>query len=318
MKINSALKAVIALIFANIFWGGAPVIFKLALTNIPPMTLAFWRFILAVPLLLIIARWDKTKPVRISVRDLPLTFLYAVFGITVNIIFFFLGLKLTNAINAPIIITSQPIFTYLLALVFLHERFRPAKIGGMLLGSFGIMAIVFEPLIMSGGSGSMTGNLLLVVATAGAIIQTIIGRKILPRYNPFSFTAVTFIIGSLSFLPLMLYEYATIPGLYASVNWLGITGIIYGAVFCGVGGYGLFGYGLSRLEASDVSLFSYIDPVVGTILGITILNEQLTPGFLFGAVCIFTGIFLAERRVHYHPVGLFVRQFRSLNKKRPA
>ena len=189
-------------------------------------------------------------------------------GITFNIMFFFWGLQQTLSINSPVIASGGPILTYFLALVFLHEKSNTKKLLGMILGTIGIILIVLEPLSGNGLDGSIVGNLFLVIATLAAVIQTIIGKEALPKFDPFVFTFWAFIIGAASFLPNAVYEYLTIPNsLYRLWIYGASIGIVYGAIFSSALGYGLYAWGLSKISASDASLFTYIDPVIGTSLG---------------------------------------------------
>lgn len=146
----------------------------------------------------------------------------------------------------------------------------------------------------------------MVIATIAAVGQTIVGKKIVSKYNPWAFTFWAFLIGAASFLPLAMYEYVKIPHLYALLDWRGYMGIAYGAIFSSVLGYGLFAWGLSKISATDTAMFAYIDPVVGTIMGAALLHEPITLPFVGGAILIFSGIFLAERRIHYHPIRTLI------------
>jgi drug/metabolite transporter (DMT)-like permease len=298
MKITTARKAFFAIIIANLIWGAAAPIFKISLMNIPPYTLAFWRFFLGALVLLVILRKKATLPTK-TPKDLNLLIAYAITGITINIIFFFWGLKLTYSINSPVISASAPVMTYLLALVFLKEKFYWKKLSGMILGTIGIIIIVIEPLLLH-HDGNLVGNLFLVIATIAAVIQTIVGKDVLTRVNPIAFTFWAFIVGAASFLPLAIYEFGTIPHLYQSLDIAGYLGIAYGAVFSSAAGYALYAWGLSKIAASDASVFSYVDPVIGTVLGVLLLGEPITRYFVLGSVLIFGGIFLAEGRLHYH------------------
>jgi drug/metabolite transporter (DMT)-like permease len=240
-----------------------------------------------------------------SRKDTILLFLYGFLGITVNILFFFWGLELTYAINAPVIASAQPILTLFLALFFLKELFVAKKFLGMLLGTAGIIIIVIEPLLGKGIGGSILGNMYLVVATLAAVGATIAGKKIINKYNPWAFTFWAFLIGAASFLPLAAYEYFTIPQLYQHLDWRGYMGIAYGAIFSSAAAYGLFAWGLSKISASDASMFTYVDPIAGTLLAYFMLHEPITSPFLVGSMLIFGGIFLAEGRIHYHPIRKF-------------
>jgi drug/metabolite transporter (DMT)-like permease len=300
-SLTTVQKAFLALIIANIIWGAAAAIFKLSLENIPPFTLAFWRFFLGAIMILIVLGKKVSLPLA-NRRDGILLFLYGFLGITINIIFFFWGLRLTYAINSPVIASGAPILTLFFALLFLHEAFKLKKFLGMVLGTLGIIVIVIEPLLLRGVDGSVIGNIYLVIATVAAVGQTIVGKKILHTYNPWAFTFWAFLVGAASFLPLAFYEYIRIPNLYALLDWRGYLGIAYGAIFSSTIAYGLFAWGLSKISATDTAMFTYIDPVVGTVAGTLLLHEPITVPFLGGAILIFGGIFLAEGRIHYHPI----------------
>jgi drug/metabolite transporter (DMT)-like permease len=312
-SMTTVQKAFLALIIANIIWGAAAAIFKLSLENIPPFTLAFWRFFLGAIIILIIIGKKVSLPLT-SRRDGILLFLYGFLGITLNIIFFFSGLRLTLAINSPVISSAQPILTLFFALLFLHEAFKLKKFLGMILGTLGIIVIVIEPLLLRGVDGSILGNIYLVIATVAAVGQTIVGKKILGKYNPWAFTFWAFLVGAASFLPLAFYEYTRIPHLYALLDWRGYLGIAYGAIFSSAIAYGLFAWGLSKISATDTAMFAYVDPIVGTVMGTVLLHEPITIPFLGGAILIFGGIFLAEGRIHYHPIRKFILLGKSIQK----
>lgn len=312
-SLTTVQKAFLALIAANIIWGAASAIFKLSLENIPPFTLAFWRFFLGCILIFIIMGKKVALPLA-SRRDGLLLFLYGFFGITINIIFFFQGLRLTLAINGPVIASGGPILILFFAFLFLHETFKLRKLAGMILGSVGIIMIVIEPLFVHGIDGSVLGNIYLVIATVSSVVHTIVGKKIISKYNPWAFTFWAFLVGTASFLPLAFWEYATIPNLYALLDWRGYMGVAYGAILSSTVGYGLFAWGLSKVSATDSAMFTYIDPIVGTVAGALLLHEPITLPFLAGAACIFGGIFIAEGRIHYHPIKKLVLLGQTIHK----
>ena len=294
-------RGVLALIIANIIWGFASPIFKWSLTNISPFTLAFLRFFIAAILFGIMLRKNLALPIK-DKKDLKLLIIHAVTGITGNITFFFLGLQLTLAMNVPVIASSQPIMVFLFAYFFLHEKFKFNKVLGMLIGTIGILGIVLEPIYYKGLDGNALGNFLIVIATISGVIGMLTGRTIFQKYNPLVLTFWAFVISAISFLPPAIAENIQNPTLLASLDIRGIVGIIFGSVFSSALAYGLFAYGLSKIQASEASLFIYIDPIAGTILSYFMLHEPITLPFLIGALLIFAGIFIAEHRIHYHPI----------------
>jgi len=296
------MNPVLALIITNIIWGAASPIFKFALLNIPPFTLAFLRFFGASFLLLPLAvkNWKK-----ISLSDFGLILLGAFFAINVNIGFFFLGLQKTESINAPIIASSQPIFLYVFSILFLREKINKKVFKGLLIALLGVIIIVVSPFLSGGGislgvkEGAIEGNLFLVIATFGAVVNALIFKNVLKRVNVWQVTFISFVFGALLFIPVMTPEFATWS--YTDLNLNGWVGIIFGVVFSSAIAYGLFNYGISKIKAQEVGIFSYIDPIVAVAVAIPLVHEHPTLTFYLGTFFVFIGIFFAEGRVHYHP-----------------
>lgn len=293
-------KGVLSLIVANVIWGFASPIFKWSLTNIPPFTLAFLRFAIAALILAVILRKKLSLPIQ-NTHDFWLLMANAVTGITGNIALFFLGLRLTLAMNVPVIASSQPIIVFLLAFLFLNEKLQKKKIFGMLIGTLGILVIVLEPIYYQGMDGNTLGNFLVILATLCGAFGVLTGRKLFQRYNPLVLTFWAFVIGAISFLPPALVEFARQPTLFQQLDIRGITGIVFGAVFSSLIAYSCQAFGLSKIPANEASIFTYVDPIAGTVLSFFMLREPITIPFLIGTGCIFLGIYIAEHRLHYHP-----------------
>ncbi|MGB9707357.1 MAG: DMT family transporter, partial [Microgenomates group bacterium] len=194
------MNGVLALIISNIIWGGASPIFKFALQNIPPFTLAFIRFFFAGLIFLPLAIKNFQ---RISFRRWTEIFLVGFFGIFINITFFFLGLKKTESINVPIIASSGPVFLYIFSILFLKEKPRFKVFSGMLISFLGVLIIVLSPLFFDGKKilfGEVEGNFFILLATMGSVFQTLIGKDLLKKVNPYFVSAFSFLLSSFLFL----------------------------------------------------------------------------------------------------------------------
>src|SRR3989344_5113821 len=157
-------KGIIALIVANIIWGAASPIFKFSLQNISPFLLAFIRFYGATLILLPFAY----PYLKIQKIDFMKVFLLSFFGVTVNIIFFFLALVHSPSINAPIIGSSGPIFIYLLSIFILKERPHTRVLLGLIFSLIGVLIIVGQPILSGELNGQLLGNIFLIIATLGS------------------------------------------------------------------------------------------------------------------------------------------------------
>ena len=297
------MNPVVALIITNIIWGAAAPVFKLALTNIPPFTLAFIRFFFAglifIPFI-IFRKYTITKGQLIQIL------LGAFFSITINISFFFLALPKTNSINAPVIASAQPIFLFLLSIFLLHEKPQKRVFRGIFISFVGVLIIIFSPLLLNHGTTflqketAMEGNILLVVATLGAVIQAIINKKVLSEVHHTIVSCIAFLFGALTFIPPMMPEFNTWS--FAQLNMNGWIGIVFGILFSSAIAYGLYMYGMSKIDAQEVGIFTYIDPVIAVLIAIPLLAEFPTPAFFIGTLFVFIGIIIAEKRLHWHPL----------------
>lgn len=290
-------QAILALIFANIIWGAASPIFKLALENIPPFTLAFWRFFGASLLLLPFT----LKNPWIKRRDWGKLFLLSFLGITVNIIFFFWGLERAPSINAPIISSSGPVLLYIFAILILHEKAKSKILAGTAISLIGVMIIIGQPLITGSMDGQLMGNIFFLIATLGSVGHAVVIKEILTEYKAITLTFWSFVIGSASFFPFYLLEISRTHPL-STINYQGFIGLIFGIFLSSAYAYTLYDWGLKQLKAQDVGVFSYIDPIAAAIIAIPLLHETITSLFIFGSLFVFGGIFIAEGRLHWHPL----------------
>jgi len=306
------MNPILALIIANVIWGMASPIFKFALTNIPPFTLAFIRFFFAGLIFLPIAlnKWQK-----LTARQWLEIILVGFFGITINISFFFMGLGKTESINVPVIASSGPVFVYLLSIIFLREKPKLKVLAGMLFALSGVFLIILSPLILDGKKfvfRAIEGNLFILIATFGSVLQTVFGHGVLKKVNALQVSAITFLFGSLTFIPFIPKELAIWD--ISFLNFAGLTGIIYGVFFSTALAYFLFYYGVSKLNAQEVGIFTYIDPLAAIVVAGPLLNEYPNLFYLIGGVLIFGGIYFAEGRVHWHPFHRLKNTTNTTNK----
>jgi drug/metabolite transporter (DMT)-like permease len=295
------MNPILALIIANIIWGGAPPIFKFALQNIPPFTLAFIRFFFAGFIFLPLALKNFQK---ISIKQWFEIFLVGFFGVFINITFFFLGLKKTESINVPIIASSGPVFIYFFSILFLREKPRLKVFLGMMTALLGIFIIILSPILLDGKKiflGEIEGNFFIVLATLGAVLQTLIGKDLLKKINFYFVTAFSFILSSVLFLFFIPQEITNWS--FFELDLAGWVGIIYGIFFASALAYFLYYYGLSKVNAQEVGIFTYINPIVTVIIAFPLLNELPSIYYIIGSFFVFGGIYLAEGKVHWHPIN---------------
>ncbi len=294
------MNPVLALIITNIIWGGASPIFKFALENIPPFTLAFIRFFFASFIFLPLAIKNFQKR---YLKNLWEIFLVGFFGIFINITFFFLGLKKTESINAPIIASSAPIFIYFFSIFFLKERPKRKVLIGIFVSLIGVLTIILSPIFLNFKKinfGEVEGNFFILLATLGYVFSTIISKDLLRKVNPYFVSFFSFFSSSILFLFFLPQELKNWS--FSQINFQGIVGIIYGVFFSSAIAYFLFYYGISKLKAQEVGIFTYLDPVVAVLIAGPLLGEHPDFFYFLGSFLVFFGIFISEGRIHWHPI----------------
>lgn len=303
---SSHTIALISIVGASFFWASAGVVAKILLRSFTPFPLAFLRFLIAS--LVILPLFLKYKPphLRRLLKDtLPIALLS-----TANITLFYFGLTRTTNNAAAIIYSSVPLMTALLAKRTLGEHVTPKKIASILLGFVGVLTILILPLMEKGQrlSGDFWGNALIVVASVTWALYTIGSRYLVNQrhYSPLTVTTVSLVTSTVVFA---IFTHIFFPMNYLSPLFEGHNFIlmIHLGVVVTVATYLLFQWALKHASATTVSLNNYLQPVFSIALGILILGERITVGFVVGSLLVFGGVFLATGTQVFKQVSLLRR-----------
>lgn len=268
------------------------------------MSLAFLRFAFA-SLLLAPFFLAETKKVKIERKDLPKLIAIGVLIISLNISFFFEGIKRTTAIDASILSLIIPMLSVLLGWWFLKEKVRLINLFGIVLGFVGASVVIGLPQMINGGVASsvILGNILIILASISWVIGATLSKKILNKYSSLTVTAVAFLVGTVSFFIPAAIEYVQNPAWINQITILGILGLAYMTLLSSISAYFLFEWGLSKTSVIAADLFQYIEPFAATTLALFVLGEKISTPFLLGASLIAVGVYLgtlAKEAHHRH------------------
>jgi len=292
----------IALILAHLIWGINFVVAKVTLQEFPPMSLALLRFALA-SLFLAPFFFAQTKKIKIAREDLPSLVGVGVFIITLNIAFFFEGIKRTSAIDASILTLIIPILSVLIGWLYFKEKIYLVNLLGILLSLLGALIIIGLPQVFTGtySTQMMLGNVLIILAGVSWVIGAAISQKVLRKYSSLTVTAIAFMVGTVAMLVPAGMEYISNPSWPSQVTLLGLLGLTYMTLLSSISAYFLFEWGLAKTSITAADLFQYIEPFVASFLAVTILEERISTSFLTGAFLIVVGAFLGTlAKVTHH------------------
>lgn len=291
----------IALLIAHLIWGGNFVVAKITLEEFPPASLALFRFAFA-SLLLAPFFFANSKKSHLDKKDFPKLILVGILMITLNITFFFEGIKRTTAINASVLTLVIPSISVLLGWIMLREKIYLLNLFGILLGLIGAVVIIGLPAILQGNFSPemMLGNLLIILACLVWVLGAVFSKELLKKYSSLTVTAVIFMVGTITFLIPALKEYLVDPSWPQQITFLGFLGLLYMTFLSSVSAYFLFEWGLFRLGVIKADLLQYIEPFVASSLAIFILGETLSPTFLAGTLLIVVGVYLGTLAKEIH------------------
>lgn len=300
MKLNKLHLAIVAIIVTNLIWGASVPLFKWSLQDVPPFTFAFLRFFLASLILLPFT----FHHLKISSKALLQLTLLAFLGFFLHISLLLFGLTLSSSLNAPIIASSAPIFLIIGGFFLLHEKIKIKTAIGTLISLIGICIVVLRPLIDTGFDSSIVGNILFILSTLTLVLYTLLLREYNLPYRATTITFWMFAIATAIFFPFFLWESGS-SNVLSQLTFQGIAGILFGAIFTSVIAYVFYNFAIKRVPTNEIGVFLYIDPIVTALIAVPLLGEKITTLFIIGSIFVFLGIFVAEGRLHYHPLQKF-------------
>ncbi len=274
----------IILPMVSLVWAGSFIAVKVGVEELSPVTIAFLRFAVASPFMLLILLVKK-KSLKIPLRELPVITVLALTGVTLLYIFQFTGIKYTTAASSAILINTNVIFIAILSSMFLKEKLSARKAGGIMMGFLGVVFVVGSGSFALGTS--MKGNAMIILSAICWAVYSVVGKKILERYDPFTVTTYVFILGTILFIPFINKDM-----LSTVISFNGWIIILYLAILCSVFAYVAWYDALAATDATKVAIFLNLIPLSAIILSYLILKEEITIFLVIGASLIVYGIYL--------------------------
>jgi drug/metabolite transporter (DMT)-like permease len=270
-----------ALFLSLILWASSFPGIKAGLDGYSPFELAALRFLIASLTLAGIAPWFKVR--RPRTKDLPLIVGLALFGVACYHLAVNYGeLKATTS-TAAFITNLGPVFTVLIAWLFLGEELRRRRWIGIGISLVGVW------LIASGRGGSLSANLGTVVLLGAALCWSlffVLQKPLLRYYAPVEVTCYSVWIAT-AFLAFLVPQ-----SLAASraAPWAATLAAVYLGLFPTTLAYVAWSYVLTHLPASQASVYTYLVPPLSIAIAVIWVNEVPSPSLLIGGVAILAGV----------------------------
>lgn len=291
MHAKTPFIASISLLLAMLIWGSSFIALKAALIDTQPYTIIFLRMLIASMLfILFLKRFFRYKLNR---QDIQYLLLLSLFEPALYFILEVNALRFTSASQAGIVTSTMPLITAILAGLILKELITKKVVVGSLLSMVGVVVLSLSAESSQSASNPLLGNLLELGAMVCAAGYTIVAKHLSSKFSALYITASQAFLGALFFLPFFLYE---IEKHSLNISTVSILWILYLGIIVTLGGYGLYNFALTKIDASRAAVFINLIPIFAVVLGYLILNEKLTILQFFAAILIVVGVALSQYR----------------------
>jgi drug/metabolite transporter (DMT)-like permease len=295
----------LAVLVVVILWAFNFIAGKIALRNLPAPAVASFRVFLGgiamLPAYFIFSRTAsfadalQTRARGFTARDLWTFFYLGFFGVVINQMCFALGLSHTAVSHGAEIVGMAPVYTLALAVNLRDEKATWRKFTGIAMAFAGIAVLAAEN-GMTTRSPSLEGDAVMMTGAIGFAVYSVLGKRVAARYDALTMTAFNHFAGAIVVLPIVLYQAHAllIDARWRCIPWQSWTAVVYMAVFSSAVAYVLYFWLLKYLQASQLAAFTYLLPVVATILGIVWLGERGSLMQLVGGALALAGLYWIE------------------------
>ncbi len=302
MGSKSITSGILLAILATIIWSGNFIIARGIIHEFPPIALAFARWTCA-SLLMVPLGWNSVKRQWKDTKANAGHLFWAGFtGISLFNTFVYIAAHFTEAINLALVgTTSSPIFSFILARIFLKERITPLKLTGLLLCVGGVLVILsrgsFTNLIHFRFSA---GDAWVLMGAFSFSVYNILARKKPVTLGPVTYLTLTFWMGTLVLLPFAAWELWLHP---TGIQWSPsiILIILYLGAGASVASFYCWNAAITRLGAARTSIFGNLIPVFSSFEAVWLLREKILPTHIGGMLLVFSGVFLVNFRKSNSP-----------------
>jgi drug/metabolite transporter (DMT)-like permease len=261
---------------ALVVFASAYALIRIALSELPPLTVAALRFALASSLMVPIAfmHYRAQKPNSGFARsDYPILFVLAIAQIFVPNVLQNIGLEYTTASVSSVLQSTTPVFTLLLCFAFLKEKIGWREFVGVIVGMTGVVLLSTGGELASLSGSVFLGNVLQIGVAASYAASGIIGKVILRKYGPMFVVTFLFVIGGVMLSTFaVVFERSAWPKFVS--NEVIVALLLLSFLYC----LALLSWYdvLQRTAVFQLYVLLFTMPVLAVVISVIVLRESFT------------------------------------------
>lgn len=282
----------VALFAVQVMFGSSAILGKYALAAFPPFSIVGFR--VAGAALAFYTLQSMRGTLRLERRSHYWHFmLFSLLGVVCNQLLFFKGLSLTTATNTSLLAVTIAIFAILVSVLIGNDKLTLMKAAGTLLAAGGVIYLI-DPATASFSSATTQGDLMIILNSVFYATYVAVSKRLITHYGALKSIAWVFLFGSVVNVPIGLLALSNVDvGAIGGRAWLALGAVV---LFPTILAYYWNTWALARVEPSMVAVYTYMQPLIGTLLAIFVLGEAWKPRIFLAMILIFAGVFLVTKR----------------------
>ena len=293
MSRNLAL-AIVLLIASSFFWSGNFFSGKVAfLTNLTPFKLSFFRWILALLILLPFTYKQIIKDLDYYRKNIFLMIIISILGVTFFNSFTYISLRSSMVINSTLMASIAPVMMIGFSWLLFRTKTTKPQFAGIILSLIGAFSIILKGNLDNLYNLYFTsGDLWMIAAVISWCLYSVLLKKIDSKTSQLANLEVMIIIGIIFITPFYIFE--SVNSTFLPSSRLDLVIISYVAVFASIVAFFSWNKGVSIIGPNRASLFLHLIPVFSAVWAITFLDEKFAFFHIIGVIFILSGIILSN------------------------
>jgi drug/metabolite transporter (DMT)-like permease len=284
---STKINSYVLLVLTTFFWGTSWVLGKVLVEHAPPMTIGFFRFLIAI--LFFIPALIYYSDLKFSKKTILHFFNLGLIGVFGYGILFLVGIKLTTAAQGAIIAGFNPIGISFFAHIFHKERLDQRwKYIGFVISFTGVIFVIGVQPLINYEQDHLIGNLIILLAMGTWGIYTVYGKEVMKDVSSLEATSGAVFFGALFFGGGAIYEHFwELEAMKEWEFWAMTAALGFFVTFLG---YLFYFKAIKNIGATSSSIFINLVPIFGTFFSYIYLGETIYWTFIVGLICIISGI----------------------------
>ncbi len=280
-------------ICATIIWSGNFIVARELNDSVQPISLAFWRWVVAVIALLPFAIKPFLTEWNVLKKHLPYLSVTALLGVALFNTLIYFAAHTTTALNMSLIAITFPVFIIVFSRIFFRELITVNKWAGILLVVAGVVTLVTKGVFVKLLNLSFAiGDLWMLIAAIVFAIYSILLKHKPKNLSIWSLQLSTFMLGLIFLFPFYLWEFS--GSLPIVIETGTVFSILYLGLFAALAAFVLWNKAVIEVGPTKAGMIYYMLPIFSGILAYFVLGEAITMMHIFSAILIISGILIAN------------------------